>query len=64
MTEPTDYEITEAMIDYGGSFATRWGMLYRSADEHNQARLKAAFEDLWSQYKELVQMRARQESQR
>jgi hypothetical protein len=56
---PTDYEITAAMIRYGGSFASRLGELYRAADARNQAKLKAAFPDVWKKYSEMAATLAR-----
>ena len=47
MHEPTDYEITEAMITYGGAFVSRLGELYGHADRENQAILKRAFAHYW-----------------
>lgn len=54
MTPPTDWEITEAMIQYGGGFVAHLGKLFRLADETNKAKLKAAFPEYWQQYETLA----------
>lgn len=46
----TDYEITEAMIAYGGSFVSGLGRLWRVADIVNKGKLKDAFPDYWTNY--------------
>lgn len=51
MAEPSDYQITEAMLKYGGSFVAGLGTLYRQADDVNRAKLKAAFENYWEEYR-------------
>mgnify|MGYP001558846605 CR=1 FL=1 len=48
----TDDQITEAMIDVGGSFVRALGTLWRVADPENQRRLKAAFPEYWAKYAE------------
>lgn len=53
----TDYDITETMMAYGGSFANRLAFAWRAADNENQARLKAAFPELWEEYAELAKLR-------
>lgn len=50
----TDYDITDAMITYGGGFVSGLGRLYRQADAVNQALLKAAFPHYWKEYREVV----------
>ena len=57
--EPTDNEITEAMICYGGSFVSALGQLWRKADATNRAKLHAAFWEYWAEYRELVRLKAR-----
>jgi len=54
----TDYQITAAMMTYGGSFVSTLGKLFRMADERNMAKLKAAFPEYWDEYRELAQLRA------
>lgn len=50
----SDFEITEAMICFGGGFVSGLGRLWRQADTDNRARLKAAFPEYWHQYAELA----------
>jgi hypothetical protein len=50
----TNHEITETMITHGGGFVSGLGRLYRSADVVNQARLRDAFPDYWTQYDEMT----------
>ncbi len=52
----TDWEVTEAMIVYGGGFVQGLGRLFRAADKDNKARLKAAFPEYIQQYAELARM--------
>ena len=52
----TEWEITEAMIVYGGSFVQTLGRLIRQADVDNKRRLVAAFPEYIEQYKELARM--------
>ncbi len=61
MSDITDHDIVDAMITYGGGFASRLGKLYLYyADAVNQAKLKAAFPEFWTQYAEIVEMRRKQ----
>lgn len=53
----TLFEITEAMIIYGGSFAQALGHLVRLADPVNQQRLLEAFPELFTEYEELARRR-------
>jgi len=48
--ELTDFQITETMRKKGGGFVSRLGVLFRHADENNQAKLKEAFAAYWYQY--------------
>jgi len=50
MDHPGDYEITEAMIRYGGGFVSGLGRLYRQADTANQRILREAFPHYFSEY--------------
>lgn len=52
----TEFEITEAMIIYGGSFVQSLGRLVRQADEDNKRRLVAAFPEYFEKYRELARM--------
>jgi hypothetical protein len=57
MTDNTDItmdEIVDAMILYGGSFASTLGTLYRKGDAVNQERLVVAFNDYFFRYRELA----------
>lgn len=57
---PTDYEIIDAMIQYGGGFVAKLGHLFHYADPANQARLRAAFPEYWAEYRDLANLRAKQ----
>lgn len=61
MNAVTDYDVTEAMVRYGGGFVSGLGKLFRQADEDNKARLKAAFPEYFAEYLAVVvrQMAAR-----
>lgn len=52
------YEITEAMLIYGGGFVHNLAVALRSADETNKRILVMAFQDYWRQYDEMAKMRA------
>ena len=52
-----DYDITEAMITYGGGFVAGLGRLYRQADPENQRRLKRSFPMYFEEYAEMVRRR-------
>ena len=54
MSDLTDYEVTEAMIQFGGSFVRGLGELYRRADEHNKAKLRMAFPEYFAEYRDLA----------
>jgi hypothetical protein len=53
--ELTDFQITETMRKKGGGFVSRLGVLFRHADENNQAKLKEAFAAYWYQYAAITQ---------
>lgn len=55
---PSDYEITEAMLIYGGSFMRALGQACRAADPENLARIKAAFAEEWEEYSSIAVNRA------
>jgi len=46
----TDFEITEAMIVYGGGFVSSLGRLWRQADAINRGKLRDAFPEYWTSY--------------
>ena len=54
----SDYEITNTMIALGGSFVSKLGQLYQFGDRENQARIKAAWPELFEQYAELAALKA------
>lgn len=53
-SEVTDYEVVNAMSIYGGSFARAIAEAAQRADRDNLSRLKAAFPDLWDEYREMA----------
>jgi hypothetical protein len=53
----TDWEITAAMIAYGGGFVQDLALLWRRGDVHNQATLKAAFPEYWAEYEQIGRTR-------
>ena len=55
LPELSDHQITQAMKDCGGGFVKQLGHLYRLADETNQARIKAAWPELWQNYTEMAE---------
>lgn len=56
----TDGDITTAMYVHGGSFVRGLGELWRMADDDNRERLRTAFPEYWSQYRELVMLKRQQ----
>ena len=52
---PTDFQITEAMLTFGGSFVQALARAWRCADRENQDRLHDAFPDVWADYRDLIQ---------
>lgn len=54
----TDYEIVDAMIQFGGGFVQALGRLFYLADAQNQDRLKKAFPEYWAKYKDLATLKA------
>lgn len=50
-----DFDITEVMIGFGGSFVAQLGRLFRQADVVNQSRIKLAFPDYWQKYRSLAE---------
>ena len=57
----SDEDVVEAMIRYGGGFASALGTLYRLADRDNRTRIKTTWADYWQRYDELAR-RAAQEA--
>jgi len=56
--EPTEEDILIAMQAYGGTFVQRLGQVFRVADAHNQARLRAAFPDVFEKYRDIAVLKA------
>lgn len=48
----TSYDVTEAMLKYGGGFVRQLALLLRQADEDNTRRLVAAFPEYLDTYRE------------
>ena len=57
----TEWEIAEAMVQYGGGFVSQLGKLFRAADVDNKKRLVAAFPDYFDQYREIAQRKVERE---
>ncbi len=55
-----DFEITNTMAQFGGSFARAIAAAARLADPTNLAKLKAAFPELWKEYAEVALLRRRE----
>ena len=51
---PTDEQVTEAMMRFGGGFVAGIGSLWRRGDARNRERLKAAFPDFWESYADMT----------
>jgi len=51
----TDYDISQAMQRFGGSFVKGLGALWQAGDEINRRRLKVAFPDFWREYQLLAE---------
>jgi hypothetical protein len=60
----TDRDIVITMGRYGGSFAQALAEAFYRADADNFARLKAAFPEIWENYRELATLAASQEGGR
>lgn len=59
-TRCTEWEITEAMIAYGGGFVSQLGRLIRLADTTNKRKLATAFVDYIKQYDEIAVLKGQQ----
>ncbi len=64
MSEPTDYEIVQAMERFGGGFVRALAGAWYRADDENQARIRASFHELWAEYAEHVRMQRDRATQR
>lgn len=58
--EQEDFDITEAMLRMGGSFVQALAVAFRAADRANHARLKHAFPEYWTKYRDLARLRKQQ----
>jgi hypothetical protein len=54
----SEYEITEAMVRFGGSFVVQLARLIRLADETNKRRLFEAFPDYIREYDDIAVLHA------
>lgn len=54
----SDWQITAAMLQFGGSFVQGLGTLYRQADAENQAKLRYAFRGYFAEYAEIAKLQA------
>lgn len=50
-----DHEIAHAMATFGGSFAKAISRAFLVADDDNRARMRAAYPELFAEYKGVVQ---------
>ena len=55
LPELSDYQITQAMKDYGGGFVKQLGQLYRLADDPNKAKIKECWSEYWQTYSEMAE---------
>jgi hypothetical protein len=49
-----EHDVAEAMVRYGGGFASALGKALFHADAENHDRIKAAFPELWEQYRDIA----------
>jgi hypothetical protein len=61
---PSDDQIVDAMITYGGSFTSQLGKAWRAADQHNREVLENAFSGYWREYREIATLKAERMSER
>lgn len=50
----SEWDILEAMYQYGGSFVKQLSVLYRMGDLENKRKLAEAFEHYFKQYDEMA----------
>lgn len=50
----SEYEITEAMLTFGGGFIQQLARCIRASDERNKRTLIAAFPEYMTQYDEIA----------
>lgn len=63
MSGITDYDVACAMVRYGGSFVSALGQAWHRADQINGDKIKAAFQEYWSEYREFAEMKAKQKAE-
>lgn len=56
------WEITEAMMQFGGSFVEALGNLWRIGDLSNRRKLETTFNEYWGEYKKVVVMKRNEDS--
>jgi len=49
-----EFEVVEAMFDYGGSFVQQLSICFHRADPFNFEKLKDAFPEYWEEYSEIA----------
>jgi hypothetical protein len=64
VSEPTDWEIVQAMERFGGSFVRMLAACCHKADPVNFAKIKATWPELWAEYAEHVRMERERASAR
>lgn len=52
--EVSDCAVIESMLLYGGHFVSALGFAARYADSQNLAKIKVAFSEYWSQYRDMA----------
>ena len=53
---PTEEQIVNTMIEYGGSFVQALANAFRRADDGNAERIRLAFPDIWATYTNLARL--------
>ncbi len=53
----TNFDIVNAMHDFGGSFVQALAVAFERADADNFTKLKAAFPEYWAQYADMAVLR-------
>jgi len=48
--------IGQAMVVYGGSFASNLGKALQNADSENQRKIKETWPELWERYRQMATM--------
>lgn len=55
MNPVTDHDVIRMMERRGGDFASHLAIACLYADDHNLARIKLAFPDLWATYRMMAE---------